>query len=116
LLPPCLKTLQFSTKNVRKRADRKTTKIGSTVDEKKILFDFDFGLCSWSADFFIQSHLQTTLPNPSRPGVPNLGDTRGLKSVISWVHLYQWGDAIVVRGDTDTKRLGTPDLDDPSIR
>jgi hypothetical protein len=43
-------------------------------------------------------------------GVPNLGDARGLKSVISWVHLYQWGDAIDVRGDADTKRLGTPAL------
>ena len=51
-----------------------------------------------------------------RSGVPNLGDAshwwdaRGLMSVISWVHLYQWGDAIDVRGDVDTKRLGTPDL------
>ena len=40
-------------------------------------------------------------------GVPNLGDARGLKSVMCWV---QWGDAIVVRGDADTKRLGTLDL------
>ncbi len=46
----------------------------------------------------------------SRSGVPNLGDASpwgdmsDLKSVISWVHLYQWGDA-------DTKRLGTPVLD-----
>ena len=31
-----------------------------------------------------------------------------LKSVISWVHLYQWRDATDVRGDADTKRLGTP--------
>jgi hypothetical protein len=52
----------------------------------------------------------------SNAGVPNLGDAspwgdaRGLKSVISWVHLYQWGDAIDVRGDADTKRLGTPGL------
>jgi hypothetical protein len=57
----------------------------------------------------------------SRSGVPNLGDAspwgdaRGLKSVISWVHLYQWGDAIDVRGDADTKRLGTPALDYMSI-
>jgi hypothetical protein len=47
-----------------------------------------------------------------RAGVPNLGDARGLKSVISWVHLYQVGDAIDLRGDTDTKRLGTPGLGD----
>ena len=52
----------------------------------------------------------------TRPGVPNLGDASpwgdaiGLKSVISWVHLYQWGDAIDVRGDADIKRLGTPGL------
>jgi hypothetical protein len=51
-----------------------------------------------------------------KPGVPNLGDAspwgdaRGLKSVICWVHLYQWGDATDVRGDADTKRLGTPVL------
>jgi hypothetical protein len=25
--------------------------------------------------------------------------------------LYQWGDAIDVKGDADTKRLGTPALD-----
>ncbi len=43
-------------------------------------------------------------------GVLNLGDTRGLNSVIYWGHLYKWGDAIDVRGDADTKRLGTPDL------
>ncbi len=43
-------------------------------------------------------------------GFPTRGDARGLISVISWVHLYQWGDAIDVRGDVDTKRLGTPDL------
>ncbi len=41
---------------------------------------------------------------------PNLGDARGLNSVIFWVHLYQWGDAIDVRGDADTKRLRTPGL------
>jgi hypothetical protein len=35
---------------------------------------------------------------------PAGGDPRGLISVISWVHLYQWGDA-------DTKRLGTPGLE-----
>jgi hypothetical protein len=52
-----------------------------------------------------------------RSGVPNLGDaspwgdTRGLKSVIYWVHLYQWGDATDVKGDAATKRLGTPGLD-----
>jgi hypothetical protein len=52
----------------------------------------------------------------SIPGVPNLGDAspwgdaRGLKSVICWVHLYQWGDTTDVRGDADTKRLGTPAL------
>jgi hypothetical protein len=39
-----------------------------------------------------------------RPGVPNLGDAspwgdaRGLKVVFTWVHLYQWGDAIDVKG------------------
>ena len=39
-----------------------------------------------------------------------MGDARGLNSVIFWVHLYQWGDAIDVRGDADTKRLGTRGL------
>jgi hypothetical protein len=43
-------------------------------------------------------------------GVPNLGDARGLKSVIYWVHLYQWGDAIDVWGDADPKRLEAPGL------
>ena len=43
-------------------------------------------------------------------GVPNLGDARGLKVVFTWVHLYQWGDATDVKGDADTKRLGTPGL------
>ena len=49
-------------------------------------------------------------------GVPKLGDAshwgdaKGLISVISWEHLYQWGDAIDVRGDADTIRLGTPGL------
>jgi hypothetical protein len=44
------------------------------------------------------------------PGVPNLGDmspwgeARSLKLVISWVHLYQWGDAIVARGDAIVAR------------
>jgi hypothetical protein len=38
---------------------------------------------------------------------------RGLNSVISWVHLYQWGDATDVRGDVDAKRLGTPALKVP---
>ena len=52
-----------------------------------------------------------------RPGVPNLGDaspwgdSRGLKLVFTWVHLYQWGDAIDVKADADTKRLGTPVID-----
>jgi hypothetical protein len=42
---------------------------------------------------------------PSNPGVPNLGDAspwgdaRDLKSVMSWVHLYQWMDATDVWGD-----------------
>jgi hypothetical protein len=55
-----------------------------------------------------------------KSGVPNLGDTspwgdaRGIKSVISLVHLYQWGDAIEVRGDAEVKRLGTPGLDQDS--
>jgi hypothetical protein len=30
-----------------------------------------------------------------------------IKSVISWVHLYQWGHTIDIRGEADTKRLGT---------
>ena len=30
--------------------------------------------------------------------------------MFNWVHLYQWGDAIDVKGDADTKRLGTPEL------
>jgi hypothetical protein len=46
----------------------------------------------------------------SSAGVPNLGDVRGLKVVFTWVHLYQWGDAIDVKGDADTKRLETPVL------
>ncbi len=40
---------------------------------------------------------------PTRPG------TR-LKVVFTWVPLYQWGDAIDVKGDADPKRLGTPAL------
>ncbi len=49
-------------------------------------------------------------------GVPNLGDaspwgdSRGTKAVITWVHLYQWGDANGVRGDGRAKRLETPAL------
>jgi hypothetical protein len=46
-----------------------------------------------------------------RSGVPNLGDVRGLKVVITWVHLYQRGDATDVKGDVGTKRLGAPALD-----
>ncbi len=48
--------------------------------------------------------------------VPNLGDAfhwgdaKSLTSVMSWVHLYQWGDATDVKGDRDTKSLGTPGL------
>jgi hypothetical protein len=30
--------------------------------------------------------------------------------VVTWVHLYQWGDAIDVRGDGRAKRLGTPGI------
>ena len=57
-----------------------------------------------------------------RSGVPNLGDAspwgdaRGLKEMFTWVHLYQWGDAIDVKGDADTKRLGTPGLDASLIK
>jgi len=51
---------------------------------------------------------------PIRAGFPNLGDVRGLKVVVTWVHLYQWGDAIDVKGDADAKRLGTPELEDAS--
>ena len=49
--------------------------------------------------------------------VPNLGDASpwgdlgGLKLVIFWVLLYQWVDAVGLRGYTETKRLGTPDLE-----
>jgi hypothetical protein len=46
--------------------------------------------------------------NPLQQGFPTWGTL--LKSVISWVHLYQWGDATDVRGDADTKKLGTPAL------
>jgi hypothetical protein len=55
------------------------------------------------------------------PGVPNLGDAspwgyaRGSRSVISWVHLFQWGDAIDVRGDAEAKRLGNPDLESRNL-
>jgi hypothetical protein len=51
-----------------------------------------------------------------KAGVPNLGDAypwgdlRGVKSVIFWVLLYQWGDANGLGGDAETKRLGTPAL------
>jgi hypothetical protein len=44
-------------------------------------------------------------------GFPTWEEARGINSMISWVHLYKWGDAIDVRGNADTKRLGTPDLD-----
>ncbi len=30
--------------------------------------------------------------------------------MFTWVHLCQWGDAIDVMGDADTKRMGTPGL------
>ncbi len=51
-----------------------------------------------------------------RTGVPNLGDARGLISVISWVHLYQWEDAIEnAGGDEETKRLGTLELEHASF-
>jgi hypothetical protein len=30
--------------------------------------------------------------------------------VVTWVHLYQWGDVIDVKGDGRAKRLGTPAL------
>jgi len=45
-----------------------------------------------------------------KSGIHNLGDARGLKVEFTWVHLYQWGDTIDVKGDADTKRLGTPGL------
>ena len=47
---------------------------------------------------------RTLFTGCSSAGVPNLGDARGLKVVFTWVHLYQCGDA-------DTKRLGTPALE-----
>ncbi len=53
--------------------------------------------------------------------VSNLGDTspwrdaRGLNSVIFWVHLYQWRDAIDVRGDADTKKVENPWLKKSSL-
>jgi hypothetical protein len=43
-----------------------------------------------------------------KAGVPNLGDASpwgdlgGLKLVIFWVLLYQWGDAVGLRGDAET--------------
>jgi hypothetical protein len=40
-------------------------------------------------------------------GAPNLGDARGLQLLICWVNLHQWG-VTDVRGEADTKRLGTP--------
>jgi hypothetical protein len=43
-------------------------------------------------------------------GVSNLGDLRGIKVVVTWIHLYQWGDAINARGDGGAKRLETPAL------
>ena len=54
--------------------------------------------------------------NWNNAGVPNLGDAfpwgdlRGIKVVVAWVHLYQWGDAIDVREDGRSKRLGTPGI------
>ncbi len=53
----------------------------------------------------------------SRLGVHNLGDmppwgdARGSRSVTSWVHLYQRGDTIDIKGDAEAKRLGTPVID-----
>ncbi len=35
--------------------------------------------------------------------------------MFAWVHLYQWGDAIDVKGDADTKRLGTPALNEKKV-
>jgi hypothetical protein len=43
-------------------------------------------------------------------GVSNMGDLRGIKVVVTWIHLYQWGDAINVRGDRGAIRLVTPAL------
>jgi hypothetical protein len=49
-----------------------------------------------------------------KAGVPNLGDAspwgdaRGSRSVISWVHLYQWGDA-------EAKRLGTSGIKEQAV-
>ena len=60
--------------------------------------------------------IQTTFPKyylgpdfelvPFTAEFPNLGDARGIKSLIS---LYQCGD---VRGDAEAKILGTLDLQD----
>jgi len=41
---------------------------------------------------------------------PLRGVTQSIKSVISVVHLYQWGDPIEVRWGAEAKRLGTPGL------
>jgi hypothetical protein len=43
-------------------------------------------------------------------GVSNLGDLRGIKVGVTWIHLYQWGDAINVRGDGGAIRFGTTAL------
>jgi len=51
--------------------------------------------------------------NAVKQGFPTWGtrppgwDARGFKVVFTWVYLYQWGDEIDVRGDADTKRMGT---------
>jgi hypothetical protein len=45
-----------------------------------------------------------------KAGVPKLnplGDSGGLEVAISWVYLYQWGDAMDVREEGEAKRLGT---------
>jgi hypothetical protein len=64
--------------------------------------------------FYSYLTYRTPQPEYSISGVPNLGDAspwgdlRGMKVVVTWVHLYQCGDAIDVRGDGRAKRLGFP--------
>ncbi len=35
--------------------------------------------------------------------------------MVTWLHLYQWGDGIDVRGDGRAKRLGTPALNTSNV-
>jgi hypothetical protein len=67
------------------------------MSRQKIMFELNrFELYRFELNLFELNML--TFVVGSKTGVPNLGYARGLKAVFTWVHLYQWGDAIDVKG------------------